>query len=261
MGRGKGLPPPGQRRIRRNCMSTAALILAASFLLFTGTLTAQASNDGASVTEITATAEKSTASGNTPTTDHKAPGDGYAYVEITATLEKGTDPGDQPTPTPKPTGGGGGGDNDHHHHDDDTPPKKPDPKPETSAQPVVPVVYLPGPGITKVKAVPVPGEPEIRYVTRTVTGNEAILPEPGKPAEISVSGNGSVKWHRMVISAVPGMGGTQEDGKTGQWILIWILILFFFLVLAEWFFIVRKTGKSKADKSHDSSKDHELRDP
>ena len=179
----------------------------------------------------------------------KAAGDGSTYMEITATLEKPTVSGNKPKP--KPPGG-----DDHHHggdDDDDTPPKKPTEETKTPELPVVPVVYLPGPGVTKLKAVPVPGERIIQKVTETVTGNEAVLPEPRAPMKLSVSGN-TVSGNKnskdgdssKPVETIRAVSLEEKTDHMELWV-IWLLLLGLMFILSVWLLLIRKHGKRKPE--------------
>ena len=124
--------------------------------------------------------------------------------------------------------------------------------------PVVPVVYLPGPGVTKVKAVPVPGEKIIKTVTETVTGNEVVLPEPRTPMRLTVSGNAVRDDEHEANEKNLEQGETTEiirdhpeKSENDDFIiwLIWLFVLLLFFILAAWLLAVRH----KTEKAEDTS--------
>ncbi len=229
-------------KTRQKKIVQAVLLLTAFLVPFNtmGSRKVIASDDSSACIEITATLDQSTVSGNTPT------------------------PSPKPKPKPKPPGGGGGGDHHHHDDDDDPPPKKPDPAPKEPEPPVVPVVYLPGPGITKLKAVPVPGKPVIRTITETVTGNEAILPEPREPMRVSVSGNGVQQEEkrperRNIVSQPAVSEEVTPDNDSRVW-LIWLFLLLLIIVLIVWLRSVSNKRKRDKAKGANSQKMDEAND-
>ena len=166
-----------------------------------------------------------------------AEGDGVSNVPVTATLEKSTVSGNE-KPKPKPPGGGGG-DGGHHHHDDDNASATVTEKEKIPEPPIIPVVYLPGPGETKVKVVRVEKAVEVEKL-------EGILPEPQKPVKLSVSGNESSGGKEAVLTVEAGTRETQgadtKESASKIWLLCFLIFLLF-LCLFAWIMVVRRKKK------------------
>ena len=170
--------------------------------------------------------------------------DGTATVEITATLKDGKKP---VKPKPKPSGGGG---DDHHHDEDDGDQPKPEAEQSDPLPPNIPVVYLPGPGEPKTRTVYVKGDTVTKTIVETVTGNDAILPEPRKPVRLSVSGNGTVSGNNTGGKEKSAPERTEEDldPEDRRGIILWLtglLLLILILLLCFWALLLRKKKNPK----------------
>ena len=168
----------------------------------------------------------------------KAEGDGVSNVPVTATLEKSTVSGNE-KPKPKPSDDGGGGDGRHHHDDDGDTSDTVTEKEKIPESPIIPVVYLPGPGETKVKVVRVEKAVEVEKL-------EGVLPEPQKPVKLFVSGNENAGGKEAVLTVEAGTKGTQAADTKESASKIWLLCFLIFLLLLclfAWIMVVRRKKK------------------